>query len=162
MCRLDCRAEARRSSLRSLLGRKGAVVTSKVLRTVAHQEGHQFSAICAAVQPIGTSMTPRPFGTVNPVGPASREVAADRVSPQSPQIPGRQVLITRPMWAGSRLPPPTIRLPVQGGNTMSGSPDKPDRSNRPRRGLALARVVGVGATVGRARSASRGTAMSGP
>jgi hypothetical protein len=40
-----------------------------------------------------------------------------------PLIPGRQVLITRPMRAESRLPPLTIRLPAQERNTLSGNPD---------------------------------------
>jgi hypothetical protein len=49
-------------------------------------------------------------------------LAADRVSPN----PRSAVLITRPIRAGSRLSPPTIRLPVLGRNTLSGNPDKPD------------------------------------
>jgi hypothetical protein len=58
-------------------------------------------------------------------------LAADRIDPHPPHTRSA-VLITRPIQAGSRLSPPTIRLPVPGRNTLSGNPDKQTRSNRPR------------------------------
>ena len=52
-------------------------------------------------------------------------LAADRIDPNPPHTRSA-VLIPRPIRAGSRLSPPTIRLPVLGRNTLSSNPDKPD------------------------------------